>query len=93
MHGLLRAWNCCINEFMARYGGGNVTGESSRVTAAWLECFPVKRFERSNEPDTALYKNLPFPCLCCRTSRPWPTARLSIRAASFAMQFFGPYYR
>ena len=49
---------------------------SWRVLAAWLECFPesiwcqneqvcqgrkiVKRFERSNGLDTALYKNIPF---------------------------------
>ena len=34
---------CCINEYLTIDGGGNVTDESPRVIAAWLECFQKRR--------------------------------------------------
>ena len=62
----------CINEYLAIISGENVSVQSLRVIAAWLECFQekpswcrneqicqgqsVKRFERSNGLDAALYK-------------------------------------
>ena len=32
----------CINEYLAKDSGGNVSELSSRVIGAWLECFPEK---------------------------------------------------
>ena len=33
---------CCINEYLAIESGGNVSVQSLRLIAAWLECFPEK---------------------------------------------------
>ena len=61
----------CINEYLTIDSGGNVSGLSSRVIAAWLECFPEKLGCCRNEQvcqgvkckvlaglDTALYKDV-----------------------------------
>ena len=39
----------CINEYLAIDSGGNVNEQSSRVIAAWLECFPEKSSWCRNE--------------------------------------------
>ena len=60
MSDLVLARNCCLARMLPREAENGVGMNRSVITA---KAKSVKRFERSNGLDTALYKNIPLPFL------------------------------